>query len=226
MSPPVRVTSVGVLGDIHAEDRRLACALTHLRGLSVDRVLAVGDIADGPGDFARTCELLQAADVDAVRGNHDRWLLAGTLRDLPDALPTDALTPAQRAYLSALPATRTYATPAGPLLLCHGLGDDDMRGVKPHDSGYEIDNNTALQRLIAAGAYRLVINGHTHQRMVRTFGALTIINAGTLLRVHEPCFAHCDFTSGSVQYFDLNENADGGFMAAPAGRHRLATLDG
>ena len=37
-----------LIGDVHAEDERLATALDHGAG-RVDRVLCVGDIVDGPG---------------------------------------------------------------------------------------------------------------------------------------------------------------------------------
>jgi len=66
------------------------------------------------------------------------------------------------------------------LLLCHGLGGDDMNGVYPGDFGYGLEVNDVLQGLIREGRYRFVVNGHTHLRMVRSFGGLTIINAGSL----------------------------------------------
>src|SRR4029079_10625555 len=110
---------IGAIGDIHAEDEALARVLDALAGLAVDRILAIGDIVDGPGDSARCCRLLAAASVEAVRGNHDRWALKDELRNLPGALA--ALDAEQRRFLEALPATREYQTAAGPLLLCHGL---------------------------------------------------------------------------------------------------------
>ncbi len=51
--------------------------------------------------------------------------------------------------------------------------------------------------------YKYVVNGHTHERMVRTFGDCTIINAGTLFREHDPCFGIIDFTSKHVQFFNI-----------------------
>src|SRR6185295_16503678 len=54
---------LGVIGDIHAEDRRLETALRWMKKLAVDRVLAVGDLADGYGDLERCCRLLREADA-------------------------------------------------------------------------------------------------------------------------------------------------------------------
>ena len=62
------------------------------------------------------------------------------------------------------------------------------------------------------GTPAFVVNGHTHRRLVRTFGEMTIINAGTLYRKHAPCFCIADFEQGFVQYF--NVEGDGSFEAA------------
>lgn len=211
MTPLARI---GAIGDIHAEDHTLERVLDHLAGLTLDRILAVGDIVDGPGDSARCCRLLAAADVDAVRGNHDRWALKDQLRTLPGALA--ALDPEQRRYLDSLPATRTYDTTAGPLLLCHGLGADDMCRLTDDDFGYALETNDPLQELLAAEQFRFVVNGHTHRRMVRHFRQLTVINVGTLFRENDPCFAVIDFSLGRVEFFDLSDG-----RIAPAAVHPL-----
>jgi putative phosphoesterase len=191
---------VGAIGDIHAEDEALERALAFLREEAVDSIVAVGDIVDGHGDAARCFRLLAANGVHVVRGNHDRWALADVMRDLPNAT---ALEVEQRAFLEALPVTRAFETPAGPLLLCHGLGDDDMSGVTLDDYGYALESNSALQELLATKEYRFVINGHTHRRMVRDLGGLTVINVGTIFRDHEPCFAIVDFEVGQVNFYEI-----------------------
>lgn len=191
---------IGAIGDIHAEDEILERALAHLEARAVDKILGVGDVADGPGDLGRCCRLLEQHGVEVVRGNHDRWALTDALRSLPGAKA--ALEPDERRYLESLPVTRSYETPSGALLLCHGLDGDDMAGVRPDDFGYGLDNNDALWALVHAGEYRHVVNGHTHHRMVRRFDELTVINAGTLFREHDPCFAEIDFDAGLVVFFD------------------------
>ena len=119
----------GIIGDIHCEVIRLKRVMEHFRSLRVDAVLAVGDLADGPGDLTEACTLLQTAGALVVAGNHDRWLLAGEMRDLPDATPIEALTPKARQYLTALPKTRLLESPRGSVLLCHGLGPSGVRQV-------------------------------------------------------------------------------------------------
>ena len=206
----------GIIGDIHAEHEALEAALDHLSALSVDAVLAVGDIADGPGDVNACCRLLASRGVAVVRGNHERWLLRGEMRTLPDATPTDAVDAAGLAYLQALPTTLRFGT----LLLCHGLGENDMAGVRPHDEGYALETNDELRALQTAPEVNMVVCGHTHRRMVRAFPGVTIINAGTLLRFHQPCFGLVELDALMVTFFE--RSAAGGVMTAS--RERLPLL--
>ena len=108
---------LGLVGDIHAEDERLAAALEIFRRERADQVLFVGDVVDGEGDVDRCCALLAASNALGVRGNHDRWLVEDRMRTLPHAHHKDALAPRSLALLSALPATRDIPTPRGLLLL-------------------------------------------------------------------------------------------------------------
>jgi predicted phosphodiesterase len=192
------IRRVGLIGDLHAEHDALELVLTQLRKLGAETLLQVGDIADGPGDLNRTVALLLEHRVLAVRGNHDRWLVGNQLRELPGANRLADVPPDVVAYLSALPVTREFRSPRGHVLLCHGLGTNDMAGVKPDHEGYDISSNTDLQQLISDRRYRYVLNGHTHRPMLRTFGPLSIVNAGTLLRDDERCFTYVDFERGEL----------------------------
>jgi len=195
---------VGILGDIHCEVARLRQCLALFQSANVDAVLAVGDIADGDGDLDETCALLKNAGVLAVAGNHERWLLAGQMRELPHATPRAALSAAARAYLAALPRTRRFESPRGPVLLCHGLGEDDMSSVKPDDHGYELESNRALWELVEDETTRFVINGHTHRVMLRNISGLTILNAGSLTSDHRPVCVVADFGEGHMQLWDFD----------------------
>lgn len=192
------IRRIGLIGDVHAEDAALELVLRELKQLGAETLLQVGDIVDGPGDLARTVALLREHHVLAVRGNHDRWLLGNQGRDLPYAQRLDRVGPAELEFLAQLPATREFRSPRGHVLLCHGLGTNDMVGVKPDSEGYDISSNTELQRLITERRYRFVLNGHTHRAMLRTFGPLSIVNGGTLLREHERAFTYVDFERGAL----------------------------
>ncbi len=201
-SPKLR--RIGVIGDIHCEDRRLEAALQFFQTEPLDLVCAVGDIVDGPGDPNRTVALLDQYRVVAVRGNHERWLMKNEMRGLPDAQTRFDFDALAWVYLNRLPFSLKFETVAGRLLLCHGLGEDDMGGVWPFDDLFTLHSNYPLWKMVATREFAFVVNGHTHQRLVRTFGEMTIINAGTLYRKHHPCFCIADFENSSVQYFNVD----------------------
>ena len=194
---------IGLIGDVHHEDLALAWGLGALQERNVDCVACVGDIADGHGDLNVCCELLESHGVLTVRGNHDRWFLSGEMRDLPEAAGPDAITPENRQWLAALPVTLDIETPNGRALLCHGMGDSDMTGLTPDDAGYALDSNQPLQRLLAEGRYALVICGHTHRPMQRAIGSLTIVNAGTLHRLYQPCVAVLDVPEMQTEFIPI-----------------------
>jgi putative phosphoesterase len=200
------IERAGVLGDIHAEHERLGAALAFLRDAGVTTLFSVGDIVDGAGDLDRCCDMLMDHGVIAVRGNHDRWLLEDTMRGLPGAHRLADLAPASKAFLESLPPTRTMETTAGRLLLCHGLADNDMKKLTPDDEGYELQCNDELSALIARGDVSVVIGGHTHRRMVRRFGHLAVVNAGTIHRAYRPCVAIVDFSGREVLFHDIGDD--------------------
>ena len=193
---------VGIIGDVHGEAELLAVALDRLRHEGCERVLVVGDLVDGGEDANACCRLIDAPDVLAVRGNHDRWILRGEMRELPDATSAAELDPDAAAVLSRLPTSVRLSSVAGPLLLCHGLGDDDCASVLPEHDGRAIADNASLARLLATDL-AVVVNGHTHRRMVRSLGALTLINAGTLRRADGATFGVVDLADRRVDFHDF-----------------------
>jgi len=199
------LTRVAVLGDVHAEHEHLEAALRRVYG-KFDAILCVGDIVDGPGDINRTCQLLQEYEVQAVKGNHERWLFSNEMRVLQDSHYLDDIETAHRNWLQALPKTMRFETPQGPLLLCHGLGENDMKTLLPDETGYALQNNTALENLLYGTDLRYVVKGHSHRRMVRRIDDVTFINAGTLHRNCDPCFCTIDFGKREVQFFFFRNN--------------------
>ncbi|MFN0109924.1 MAG: metallophosphoesterase family protein [Blastocatellia bacterium] len=204
---------IGVLGDIHCEDVRLAAALQFFQSQNLDLVCSVGDLVDGPGDPNRTVELLRQFNVVAVRGNHERWLMTNQMRDVPESQTRFDFDALAWVFLNRLPTEREFDTVAGRMLLTHGLRGDDMGGVWPADDAMALHSNYPLWMMVASRKFAFVVNGHTHQRLVKTFEGMTIINAGTLYRRDNPCFCVADFEQLTVQYFNVNaegriENAE------------------
>ncbi len=207
----------GLIGDIHAEDERLEAALALFAKEKVDRVLFVGDIADGLGDVDRCARLLANANALGVRGNHDRWLVADEMRTMSDAHTRSGIDAATLSFFESLVPTLEIDTPRGKLLLCHGVADDDMVRLRNDSLGYELATNDALADLLRQNRFTFAVGGHTHERMVRRFSAgdvglasnasIVFVNPGTLARDATPCCAILDFAANAVRFFEL-EDAD------------------
>ncbi len=208
-SAPIDARRCGVIGDVHTERVRLQGVLTHLRALGLEHIVCTGDVPDGPHgarEVDACCALLGAAGVYTISGNHDRWLQDSEMRDLPGATDRHELTQATLDFLAALPVTLSLRTPSGSLLVCHGMGEDDMAGLQSFDRGLALESNEALQELLRQRRYRYVVAGHTHRPMVRAIEGITFINAGTLLGGQSPCCAVADFERKQLQLYDVAED--------------------
>jgi predicted phosphodiesterase len=196
------VGRIGVIGDVHCEVTTLRRVLAHFQSLGVEAQLCVGDLVDGPGDANLTFELLEDHGVLAVRGNHDRWLSTGELRELPLATALDDLTPRSRRFLRELPVTRSFRCSRGRLLLCHGISKNDFVGVRPEDSNHFVRELPEIVELLDS-EFDYVVSGHTHRAMVRRIDHLTLLNAGTLHRDYRPVCALLDLQAEQFSVFDV-----------------------
>lgn len=202
MGEGVTVKTLGVLGDVHAEDETLLAALAFFAARGVDRVVCVGDVLDGEGDAERCIATLRAQEITTVRGNHERWFIESRALDLADATTEASLSQASLAWLRFLPVLRTIPTVAGPALLCHSLGRDDFTCLLPDETIDMGRPSKAIRGLLqAAAGCRFVINGHTHVPMVRVVGPVVVLNAGTLSRTNASVVMLVDFERREVAWY-------------------------
>ena len=201
------LSRLGVIGDVHCESETLGRVLDALETMNVDAVLCVGDLVDGPGDADTTLDMLEARDVQCVAGNHERWFLDSEQRSLENA--TAAINETSRAFVQALPKTRRYATANGNALLCHGVGDDDEAWLLPDTRGYALQDIPTLRELMFDEEVQFMLGGHTHQRMIRVFPGLTVVNAGTIHRKDEQTFMLVDFGAMRVGFYSAAEGNTG-----------------
>jgi predicted phosphodiesterase len=220
-SPGRPLSRIGVLGDVHAEDDNLALAIDTLTEAGAQRLVCVGDVADGMGDLDRTIALLEDAGVTTIAGNHERWFLQDTMRDLRNVQHRGAHPHAARA-LELNPPLLELATTQGAMLVCHAVGFDDMTVLDdrtPIEMARWMPEFVALE---AAARFRFVVAGHTHRFFVRRFPGFVWINAGTLKRDDDPCFVLVDLApedggAGVVHHFVID--VDRSVM------HRTVALD-
>lgn len=202
----------GLIGDVHAEDERLLIALEALARERVERVLCTGDLVDGLGDVDRACSVLRENRVVTVRGDHDRWIRDDSMRTLPHAHVMTQLAPESIELLKTLPPTARFGSAIGGLLLCHGVGENDMCKLAADDYGYAISANEDLLKLLFDPSIAVMVGGHTHEPHVRRFERgggkppLVVVNAGTLARDSEPCFVILDDAARRVDFHRIGDD--------------------
>ncbi len=194
-----RLNRCGVIGDVHCESEVLERVLDRLDAMGIGVVLCVGDLVDGPGDADAALALLQSRGVQCVAGNHERWFLTDEQRSLPHA--TRQLSDDSRAFIEKLPQIRRYETALGGVMLCHGVGKADEAWLLPDSKGYALQDIPTLRELMLDEDVQFMIGGHTHERMVRVFPGLTVINAGTIHRKDPQTFTVLDFDSQTVDVY-------------------------
>lgn len=196
-----------MIGDVHCESEILERVLDTLESMNIEPVLCVGDLVDGPGDVDATLKLLESRRVQCVIGNHERWFLTGEQRTLENA--TLQINDESKAFIEGLPKMRRYQTPHGKALLCHGVGEADEAWLLPDTKGYALQDIPTLRELMLDDDLRFMIGGHTHERMVRVFPGLTVINAGTIYRNDEQTFTVIDFDQMRVAFYSAAAGSTG-----------------
>ena len=207
MSTLARLSRCGVIGDVHCESETLERVLDALESMNVEPVLCVGDLVDGDGDADATLKLLESRRVQCVAGNHERWLLAGEQRTLDHA--TQEINEESLAFLRSLPKMVRYQTLNGKALLCHGVGEADEAWLLPDTQGYALQDIPTLRELMLEDDVQFMIGGHTHERMIRVFPGLTVINVGTIHRRNQQTFAVIDFDEMRMEHYSAAADSTG-----------------
>lgn len=192
---------LGIIGDVHAEDIRLESSLSFLVDQGCDKIVCTGDIIDGPGCPNRSVELLKAFEVITVRGNHDRWIIENKARHVKHAHKIQDLSGSTLDYLNLLPSEAKFLFGKIRVLLCHGVGKNDLKKVWPGTSRFEPLKSKELDQIIREENFDYVINGHIHFRTMVHFKKLTLINAGTISGEFSPGCTVVDFDKNIIQGF-------------------------
>lgn len=178
---------IAIVSDIHGNLTAFEAVLADLRQTSPDLILHGGDLAEGG---PRPCEIvdrIRELGWPGVVGNTDEMLfrpeslkefaarapkLAPLLAAIQEmgAAAEQALGPERMAWLSRLPRQLVHA----PVALVHASPGDLWRAPM-HDAP-----DSELESTYAPLGQPIVVYGHIHRAYVRTIGALTVANSGSV----------------------------------------------
>lgn len=153
--------TIAIISDVHGNFAALEAVMRDLDGLGCQTVYCLGDAVGYGGSPNECLNLLQARRARCILGNHDAVAAGlesseGFNEEARAAVgwTTDALTPANAAFLRSLP--ERLLTRHGSLLV-HGAPDDRDRYLWEEDE--LMAEAAALRR---AGEAKVCFFGHTH----------------------------------------------------------------
>lgn len=181
---------LALISDVHANLPALEAVLAAVRRRGVDGVLVAGDVVGSGPHPAEVVEVLAEHGVTGVRGNVDRKVLALAEhpRRLPDivaegkrksnyAWTAMQLERAQRQWLAALPARRSWQVEGVEVLVVHGSPVDDTDYLYPSLTPLGL-----AERLRGEPAPPVLVCGHSHIPFARRIGSTLVVNCGSVGR--------------------------------------------
>ena len=175
-------TRIGLLSDVHATAAPVREALAIFAREGVETILCPGDIAGYGEELEEVVALLQQANCQCVRGNHERWVIGR------EDIRSDIC-----AWLVALPLAREFVFEGTRLYLVHASPpDSDMDGIKLLDeTGALIPQALDYWRERLQGfGHDILVVGHTHQVYAEQLGETLVINPGSSAFNHSCAILH------------------------------------
>jgi len=170
---------LAVVSDIHGNLPALQAVVADAG--EVNGWLNLGDIVSGPLWPAETAAWLMASGWPSMAGNHERQLLTQVPERMAhsDRHAAERLTPAQRAWLAALPA---QLHPAPGLLCVHGTPASDRVYLLETVTPQGLRRATADEIVARLGPVdaELVLCGHSHLPRDLRIGGMRIVNPGSV----------------------------------------------
>jgi predicted phosphodiesterase len=168
---------LGLVSDIHGNDRALAAVVEELGRLGVDDVVCLGDAVQGGDEPREVLDRLAALGWPVVLGNADDFLLELS-DDSPEPI-TEAQLEKRRWTLEQLdPAHLEQIRSFAPtlevdnLLAFHGSPrsyDDVLLPESEDDDAWRVDG------------FEILAGGHTHMQWTRIIGGALYVNPGAVM---------------------------------------------
>ncbi|MBC8984176.1 metallophosphoesterase family protein [Pedobacter sp. N36a] len=190
---------IAIISDIHANLPALKAVLEDISLFNPDQIYCLGDLTDAAPWHNEVIELIQERNIPTIMGNHDERiafdhpvhpLKKHSLAEQQARLAAIEYTkkdiiPANKAFLSGLPASLKIEMDGIRILLVHGSPDSNEEYL------YEDAEESKLSEMFAQQQVEVIISGHTHLSYIRYLRGSTpqqprlMINAGAVGRSKE-----------------------------------------
>jgi putative phosphoesterase len=174
---------LALVSDQHANDVAFAAAAADIERVGVDRVVCLGDVAQGGAQPAATLDRLRALGADTVLGNADALLLE-VPTDSPERITEQllevrewTLSTLDDAYVDQLQSfapTIDLELDGHPIRCFHGSPRSYDDVLIPEREG------ASLEPFVAEPSVELLAGGHTHRQWARRIGEAFFVNPGSV----------------------------------------------
>ncbi len=176
---------IAIFSDIHANLVALEAILSDLQKMGAERLVCLGDVAASGPQPHEVVQRLMGLEADYVMGNADAWALAPQVPDSEDEdthmlqeimlWGANCLTPEDKTFLASFrPVAHIDGGEGSKLLACHGSPRSYSEGIRATTPDLE------LEEMLADVSADIVACAHTHTPMLRRFGAIRLINPGSV----------------------------------------------
>jgi predicted phosphodiesterase len=174
---------LALVSDIHGNDAALAAVVAELQRLGIERVVCLGDVAQGGPQPAEVLDRLTALGWPVILGSADAFLLE---------VPTDSPEPLTEAQLERRDWTLTQLSPAhlDQIRAFVPTLDVEVDGVTLrafHGSPRSYDDvvlpdtpDAQAERLLGGSGVDLLAGGHTHLQWTRYVDGALYVNPGSV----------------------------------------------
>jgi putative phosphoesterase len=187
---------LALVSDQHGNDVAFAAAVADVERVGVDRIVCLGDVAQGGAQPTATLDRLPALGAATVLGNADAFLLE-VPEDSPEPV-TEQMLEVREWTLSMLAEThleqlRSFAPTIdleldGHAIRCfHGSPQSYDDVLIPEREG------ASLEPFLSGPEVELLAGGHTHKQWSRRIGDALFINPGSVGLAYDHHQADDDF---------------------------------
>lgn len=164
---------LAILADVHGNLPALEAVCAELERLQPDAVVLDGDLINAVPFSPQVIDRVRALDWIVVRGNHEFYYLDFGTERAPDGCEdperwgqlhwlVERISPAQGAFLAALPDDRTLYFPGvRPLRVAHGVPGNNRIGF------YDRQSAAQIAAKIGHVEQATLVSAHTHVRIDR-----------------------------------------------------------
>lgn len=190
---------IAIISDLHANLPALEAVLKDIALFKPDQVYCLGDLTDAAPWHNEVIERIRTLNIPTIMGNHDERiafdhpvhpLSKHSLEEQNARLAAINYTkqdirPANKAFLSTLPARLKIELQGIRILLVHGSPDSNEEYL------YEDTEESRLSEMFEQQQVEVIISGHTHLSYIRYLPGSTpqqerlMINAGAVGRSKE-----------------------------------------